>query len=98
MEKKEVIKQLNNMNCDIAEIICDIKTMSGEWNNESVLVFLTSQPCNDDFIDHQCHWCICESIKEFSKHFAFNAKEAKLKFQNCQITNVIDIREFVADL
>lgn len=97
MTKSEITKQLKNMDCEIAEIICDIKTTSYVSNNQSVLVFLVKEPSNDDFISPSMHWYVCESIAEFGKRFAFNDKDAKLKFQNLQIANVKEIREFETD-
>lgn len=97
MTKSEITKQLKNMDCEIAEVICDIKTMSGEWFCKSVLVFLVKQPSNDDLIKNWLHWFTCEDIDEFCKRFAFDAEEAKLTFQNWEITKVRDIKKFVSD-
>jgi len=97
MTKSEITKQLKNMDCEIAEIICDIKTMSDVSLNQSVLVFLVKEPSNDDLIKPSMHWYVCNNIKELTSKFAFNDEDAKLKFQNLQIVNVKEIREFETD-
>ncbi len=98
MNKQQVINALSEMECDIAEIICDI-SREGRivYPNESILVFLVSEPNNDDFIKHGKHWTICDSISDFKKGIVYGKKAADKSYCKHYVSNFIEVKEFKTD-
>ena len=100
MNKQDVIQKLNSLECEIAEVICDITTMADSkpcYPNESVLVFLVSQPSNDDLIKYNNHWTVCESIDDFAEGIVFGEAEAKEKYTRYFVSEFKEVKEFVSD-
>jgi len=98
MNKKEIINALSKMECDIAEVICDISRGGNAiYPNESILVFLVSEPNNDDFIKNNKHWTICDSISDFKKWIVFGEKAARKAYCKHYVSNFKEIKEFKTD-
>lgn len=98
MNKQQVINALSKMECDIAEVICDISRGGNViYPNESILVFLVSEPNNDDFIKNNKHWTICDSISDFKKGIVFGEKAARKVYCKHYVSNFKEIKEFKTD-
>ena len=98
MNKTEAIEKMNNMEADIAEVICDISRNGVVcYSNESVLVFLVSQPSNDDLIRHNKHWTICDNVEDFTQGMVYGEKEAKEKYSRYYVSDFKEVKEFVSD-
>ena len=98
MKKVETIKKLKEMQCDIAEVICDIACRGSVcYPNESILVLLQNQPSNDDLIKHGKHWTICDNIDDFKEGMVFGEKEAKEKYCKYYVTDFKEVKEFISD-
>lgn len=61
MDRNELFKRLVNMEGDIAEVF----VFSERTGVRSILVYLTSEPSNDDFIKCNDHWRIYDDIYSF---------------------------------
>ena len=100
MDKREVINKLNTLDCEIAEVICDITTMADAiccYPNESVLVFLVEQPSNDDLIKNNKHWTICESVDDFNEGIVYGEDEAKKAYCNYYVSEFKEVKPFNSD-
>lgn len=85
MTKKQVVEILKEMDCEIAKVqIC----LTNKTYYDNVIVYLVSEPSNDDQIINANHWWIFNSIKEFDSFF--NSRISK----NIQF---LDVTEFVSD-
>ena len=82
MEKKNAIAYLSSMEGDIAEVI-----VKDEGIEKSLLVFLVSEPSNDDLIIPSEHWNIYDDIDQFMMSGYYNDPD----------TEIISINEFVSD-
>ncbi len=82
MEKKNAIAYLYSMEGDIAEVI-----VKNEGVEKSLIVFLVSEPSNDDLIKNNLHWWIFDSIDEFKKSDYYKDPE----------TEILSIDEFITD-
>ena len=71
MEREEVIKRLNEMDCEIANVIVNI---SG--NIESILVYLVKEPSHKDLIKFDQHWLDFDEIEYFERY----AKREEMEF------------------
>lgn len=94
MTKKQVIETLKGMNCEIAEV--KIVFMTDFYSYiRSVLVYLVSEPSNEDQIIDDNHLWICSNITDFDKNITKINKEIK----NGTFTQVafIMVREFISD-
>jgi hypothetical protein len=98
MTKKEVINKLLEMDCDIAEVICDI-SVSGQvvYPDESIVVSLVEQPCNDDLVNPSKHWTWCESIKDFKEGIVSGLSAAHRAYCKHYVSNFKEVREFKTD-
>ena len=100
MDKREVINKLNTLDCEIAEVICDITTSTDEkpcYSNESVLVFLVKQPSNDDLIKNNKHWTICDSIDDFNEGIVYGEGDAKKAYCNYYVSEFKEVKPFSSD-
>jgi hypothetical protein len=98
MTKKEVINKLLEMNCDIAEVICDI-SVSGQvvYPDESIVVSLVEQPSNDDLVNTNKHWTWCESIKDFKEGIVSGLSAARRAYCKHYVSNFKEVKEFKTD-
>lgn len=101
MNKKEVIAKLKEMDCDIAIVVCDIASISDFatpcYPNESFIVYLVKNPCNDDLVINGKHWAICSSIKDFNENVVYGKDEARKKFCGYYVSDFKEVKEFVTD-
>ena len=98
MNKKQVIEKLSSMDCDIAEVICDI-SVNGEvvYPDESIVVSLVEQPCNDDLVIPSKHWTWCESIKDFKEGIVSGQSAARRAYCKHYVSSFKEVREFKTD-
>jgi hypothetical protein len=98
MTKKEVINKLLEMDCDIAEVICDI-SVSGQvvYPDESIVVSLVEQPSNDDLVNPNKHWTWCESIKDFKEGIVSGLSAARRAYCKHYVSNFKEVKEFKTD-
>jgi len=98
MNKKDVIEKLSSMDCDIAEVICDI-SVNGEvvYPDESIVVSLVEQPCNDDLVIPSKHWTWCESIKDFKEGVVSGRAAARRTYCKHYVSEFKEVREFKTD-
>ena len=103
MNKKETIEQLKTLQaqgCEIAEVICDI-CGTGEivpcYPKESFLVYLVSEPSNDDRIINRKHWTICSSIRDFKIGVVFGESAARKLYSKYFVSKVHEVKEFKTD-
>jgi hypothetical protein len=61
MDRNELVNRLENIDGDIAEVFI----FSKRTGVRSILVFLVSDPSNDDFIKYNDHWYIYDDIYSF---------------------------------
>lgn len=77
MDIKNVVQALRKMNCEIAEVIVE----RDETKSFSFIVYLVSEPSNDDMVNPSKHDWIFDSIEEFEEKFSdcygFNATVSK---------------------
>lgn len=94
MNKEEVIERLNGLDCEIAEIICDITTRADAtpcYPNESILVLLKSEQTDTDLFSRHKHWAICESVDDFVDGIVYGEDEvikARGKYYVCDFKEV----------
>lgn len=89
MTKKQVVDILKGMkmNCEIAQVqISFVK--DGNDHYENVLVYLVSDPSNDDQIINANHWWIFSNITEFKR---------EIKKVTSDMINFISVTEFTSD-
>jgi hypothetical protein len=98
MNKKEVIKALKELECEIAEVICDISRNGNVVHpNESILVSLVSEPCNDDLVQPNQHWYWCESIDDFDDNVVYGEDEARKAYCDHYVSEFKEVKEFKTD-
>jgi len=98
MNKEQVIKALSDMECEIAEVICDIsRGGSVVFPNESILVSLVSEPSNDDLVKNNEHWYWCESIDDFNEGIVYGEDAAREAYCNHYVSDFKEVKEFKTD-
>lgn len=68
MNIKETVKQLRNMDCEIAEVIA-YKKYDILHTRLSYIVYIVSEPSNDDLVKPNLHEWIFGSVDEFEEKF-----------------------------
>lgn len=103
MNKKETIARLETLRdkgCEIAEVILDVSA-TGEatacYPKESFLVYLVSEPSNDDLIIHSKHYTICSSIRDFKIGVVFGESAARRLYSKYFVSKVHSVNEFISD-
>lgn len=87
MTKKQVVETLKGMDCEIAQVqISFVKDR--KIYQENVLVYLVSEPSNEDQIINAKHWWIFSNINEFDEEIK-NRTSDNIKF--------ISVTEFISD-
>ena len=87
MTKKQVVDILKGMDCEIAQVqISFVK--EGNDHYENVLVYLVSDPSNDDQIINANHWWIFSNITEFKR---------EIKNVTSDMIDFISVTEFISD-
>ena len=87
MAKEQVVKTLNGMDCEIAQV--NIKFwFNGDYRYNNVLVYLVDEPSNDDQIINCNHWWIFSNIEEFNDEIEEKTNDT-LEFLN--------VTEFISD-
>ena len=87
MKKKQVVDILKGMDCEIAQVqISFVK--EGNDHYENVLVYLVSDPSNDDQIINANHWWIFSNITEFKR---------EIKNVTSDMIDFISVTEFISD-
>lgn len=66
MTKEQVLEILKLMDCEIAQVKIKFEIHSKVFST-NVLVYLVSDPSNEDQIFNSKHWCIFYNINEFYK-------------------------------
>ena len=66
MTKEQVLEILKLMDCEIAQVKIKFERHC-HVSNTNVLVYLVSDPSNEDQIRNSNHWCIFYNINEFYK-------------------------------
>jgi hypothetical protein len=66
MTKKQVVEILKGLSCEIAQVQVSF-AKDGKAYHENVLVYLVSEPSNEDQIINANHWWIFSNINEFDK-------------------------------
>lgn len=90
MDKNQSLIELENLNCEIAEVICDVLGQDNVVHkNQSILVFLVENPSCDDLIDFNTHYYIFDSVEQYK-----NSKIESL----IEIVNVKEVKDFAANL
>ena len=89
MTKEQVLEILKLMDCEIAQVKINFER-NGHVYNTNVLVYLVSDPSNEDQIQiiMSNHWCIFYNINEFYKDIE-NRTSTQVEF--------IMVSEFVSD-
>lgn len=87
MTKEQVLEILKLMDCEIAQVKINFER-NGHVYNTNVLVYLVSDPSNEDQIRNSNHWCIFYNIDEFYKDIE-NRTSTQVEF--------IMVSEFVSD-
>lgn len=87
MTKEQVLEILKLMDCEIAQVKINFER-NGHVYNTNVLVYLVSDPSNEDQIRNSNHWCIFYNINEFDKDIE-NRTSTQVEF--------IMVSEFVSD-
>ena len=87
MTKEQVLESLKLMECEIAQVKINFER-NGHVYNTNVLVYLVSDPSNEDQIRNSNHWCIFYNINEFYKDIE-NRTSTQVEF--------IMVSEFVSD-
>lgn len=67
MTKKEVVEILKEMDCEIARVQISF-AYNGKVHHGNVLVYLVSEPSNEDQIIMAYHWWIFNNINEFDNN------------------------------
>lgn len=89
MTKKQVIKLLKGMDCEIAQVqITYWSDYYSRYHHLDVLVYLVSEPSNEDQIINANHWMIFHNINEFNKEI-----ESKTSTE----IDFISVSEFIPD-
>lgn len=87
MNKKQVVDILKGMDCEIAQVQISFKK-DGNDHYDNVLVYLVSDPSNDDQIINANHWWIFSNITEFNKEIRKVASK---------MIDFISATEFISD-
>lgn len=87
MTKEQVLEILKLMDCEIAQVKIKFERHC-HVSNTNVLVYLVSDPSNEDQIRNSNHWCIFYNINEFYKDIE-NRTSTQVEF--------IMVSEFVSD-
>ena len=87
MTKEQVVKTLNEMDCEIAQVQIRFY-WNGDYRCSNVLVYLVDEPSNDDQIINSEHWWIFSDIAEFIDEMENNTNNT-LEFLN--------VTEFISD-
>ena len=87
MTKKQVVDILKGMDCEIAQVQISFKK-DGNDHYENVLVYLVSDPSNDDQIINANHWWIFSNITEFKR---------EIKKVTGDMIDFISVTEFISD-
>ena len=87
MNKKQVVEILKGMDCEIAQVQISFKK-DGNEHYDNVLVYLVSDPSNDDQIINANHWWIFSNITEFNKEIRKVASK---------MIDFISVTEFISD-
>ena len=87
MNKKQVVEILKGMDCEIAQVQISFKK-DGNEHYDNVLVYLVSDPSNDDQIMNANHWWIFSNITEFNKEIRKVASK---------MIDFISVTEFISD-
>lgn len=87
MTKEQVLEILKLMDCEIAQVKIKFERHC-HVSNTNVLVYLVSDPSNEDQIRNSNHWCIFYNINEFDKDIE-NRTSTQVEF--------IMVSEFVSD-
>lgn len=87
MTKEQVLEILKLMDCEIAQVKIKFERHCNV-SNTNVLVYLVSDPSNEDQIRNSNHWCIFYNIDEFYKDIE-NRTSTQVEF--------IMVSEFVSD-
>lgn len=87
MTKKQVVEILKGMDCEIAQVQIVFKK-GDSYCSQNVLVYLVSDPSNDDQIINTNHWWIFSNITEFNK---------EIKKVTSEMINFISVTEFISD-
>ena len=87
MKKKQVVEILKGMDCEIAQVQISFKK-DGNEHYDNVLVYLVSDPSNDDQIINANHWWIFSNITEFNKEIRKVASK---------MIDFISVTEFISD-
>ena len=98
MNKREIIEKLSSMDCEIAEVICDI-SVGGVviYPDESILVSLVKEPSNDDLVTPHKHWTWCENIKDFKEGIVSGQAAARKAYCKHYVSNFKEVKEFKTD-
>ena len=87
MTKEQVVKTLNGMVCEIAQVQIRFY-WNGDYRCSNILVYLVDEPSNNDQIINSEHWYIFSDIAEF-------IDEIKNKTNNT--LEFISVDEFISD-
>ena len=87
MTKEQVLEILKLMDCEIAQVKIKFERHCNVYNT-TVLVYLVSDPSNEDQIRNSNHWCLFSNIDEFYKDIE-NRTSTQVEF--------IMVSEFVSD-
>lgn len=87
MTKKQVVDILKGMDCEIAQVEISL-VKDGNDHYENVLVYLVSDPSNDDQIINSHHWWVFSNITEFKR---------EIKKVTSDMINFISVTEFTSD-
>lgn len=102
MNKTEVINQLKKLTweTEIAEVICDIKQVSGnEHKDESIIVLLTpKEKYSKDVLVAPCkHWTLCDNITDFNHQVVLGEEMGRKCYKTYCVTEFKEVRPFFTD-
>lgn len=87
MTFEQVVKTLNDMDCEIAQV--NIKFwLNGDYRYNNVLVYLVDEPSIEEQIINSNHWCIFSNIEEFIYEIEENTNNT---------LDLINVTEFISD-
>lgn len=97
MTKAEVICTLNNANygSGIAEVICDI-SCNGQviYPDESILVLLGGEACDDEKLRMGKHWTICNGVDDFDIGIVYGYQSARQCYCKHYVSNFKQVKPF----
>lgn len=109
MNKEQVINKLHKMRLnlddvngndttEIAEVICDISRDGNVvYPNESIIVYLVTEPSIDDLIINGNHWTICDEIREFDEGIVYGIADAKANYCKHYVSDFKEVKYFKGD-